>query len=182
MEQNLALTTTERKTIDLADQINGWGVDLDPRLRPGVPRDKAPMVGVETLYPPIEQQIPYVKINKSIEHGRLTPVFGTTCPPSGVSGVIRNFAYRFSEGQAPHWILLLMADRINMVEGVLGDLARGKIPNLYEEMGLKSEWKYNRKNFQRKVALLSAGTIAATALFVWLRGQSESRRHLYRSP
>ena len=67
-----SLTTDERRNIDLSDRIKGWGSDLDPRVRPGVPRDKAPELGSETLYPPIEAQVPRVKIHKSTEHGQLT--------------------------------------------------------------------------------------------------------------
>jgi hypothetical protein len=61
-----------------------------------VPCDKAPQLGVELLYPPITQQVPKIKIHKSTEHGQLTPVFGTSCPPHGLSGMIRDFGYKFS--------------------------------------------------------------------------------------
>src|SRR5688500_13039961 len=90
-----SLTTVERRTVDLSSKIKGWGSDLDPASRPGVPMDKAPYVGVETLYPAFEQQIPRNKVHKSVEHGKLTPVFGNACPPRGVSGKIRDVAYRF---------------------------------------------------------------------------------------
>jgi hypothetical protein len=74
-----------------------------------VPRDKAPQLGVEKLYPPIEPQVPHVKIHKSTEHGKLTPVFGTSCPPSGISGRIRDYAYTFSEGRLARWLMLMFA-------------------------------------------------------------------------
>src|SRR3954447_16393489 len=83
------LTTGERQSVDLSGSIPGWGSDLDPGRRPGVPRDKAPEIGVETLYPAIQQQQAPHTIHKSTEHGRLTPVFGTSCPPRGLSGVLR---------------------------------------------------------------------------------------------
>jgi hypothetical protein len=36
-----------------------------------------------------------------MEHKFLTPVFGTSCPPRGVSGALRKLAYRkFSEADA----------------------------------------------------------------------------------
>ena len=77
------LTTQDRETIDLSGSIPGWGSDLDPNVRPGVPRDKAPEIGGETLYlRNVQQQEPTVRIHKSTEHARLTPVFGTSCPPS----------------------------------------------------------------------------------------------------
>jgi hypothetical protein len=47
---------------------------------------------------------------RSIEHAMLPPVFGTTCPPKGLSGVIRRHAYaKYSEARAAHWLLLLAA-------------------------------------------------------------------------
>ncbi|HEY0879254.1 MAG TPA: hypothetical protein VGE10_12460, partial [Zeimonas sp.] len=47
-----ALTTRERHEVDLSSHIRGWGSDLDRSTRPGVPRDKAPEIGREALYPP----------------------------------------------------------------------------------------------------------------------------------
>jgi hypothetical protein len=149
-----SLSTQQRRSVDLAERIKGWGSDLDPTVRPGVPRDKAPEIGVESLYPPIEPQVPRVKIHKSIEHGQLTPVFGTSCPPKGLSGLIRDFAYRqWSEGQLPHWQTLMLADRINVVEDLLGDLARGRPPNLVKELGLAAQWRYNRAGFVKGAAI-----------------------------
>ena len=148
-----SLSTEQRRSVDLAGRIKGWGSDLDPATRPGVPRDKAPEIGVESLYPPIEQQVARVKIHKSNEHGKLTPVFGTSCPPKGLSGVIRDFAYRFSEGQLPHWQTLLLADRVDVVEDVLGDLARLRVPNLVKEIGLGAQWRYNRAGFVKGAAI-----------------------------
>ena len=49
---------------------------------------------------PIQQQVARVKIHKSIEHGKLTPVFGTSCPPKGLSGLIREVDV-FSQGYRP---------------------------------------------------------------------------------
>ena len=147
------LTTPERQQTDLSGTIKGWGSDLDRAKRPGVPRDKAPQLGAEALYAPIEQQEPKVKIHKSTEHARLTPVFGTSCPPAGISGAIRDFAYRFSEGRLARWLALMFADRVDVVEGIVGDLAKGHIPNVPKEMGLGSELKYNRSAFLTKTAL-----------------------------
>jgi len=164
------LTTQDRQSIDLSDRIAGWGSDLDPAVRPGVPRDKAPELGSELLYPAdIPQQQPTVRIHKSTEHGRLTPVFGTSCPPKGLSGKMRDAAYKYSEGKFAHWLMLMAADRVDVVEDVASDLAQMRVPNLVKEMGLKSEWQYNRHGFITKVA---AGTIAVAALMVLMRGRS----------
>jgi hypothetical protein len=155
-----SLTTQERQRIDRSSTVRGWGSDLDPKVRPGVPRDKAPELGVEFLYPPIQQQVPHIKIHKSTEHGRLTPVFGTSCPPSGLSGAIRDFGYKFSEGRLARWMTLMFADRVNVVEDVLSELAQGRVPNIPKEMGIKSELKYNRAGFVKKAALTLVCTAA----------------------
>jgi hypothetical protein len=126
--------------------------------------DKAPYVGVETLYPAFDRQIPHNKVHKSVEHGKLTPVFGNACPPRGVSGKIRDVAYRFSEGQLAHWLLLIAADRVDMVEEVFIDLAHLRIPNIPKEMGLKSELKYNRKAVTKKAAIVGLGVFAFVLL------------------
>lgn len=154
-----SLTTDQRREIDLSARIRGWGSDLDPAMRPGVPRDKEPGIGSETLYPPIEQQVPTVPVHRSNEHARLTPVFGTTCPPSGLSGRVRDFAYRFSEGRVSRWMLLMLADRIDVAQALRGDLARGYVPDLVRETGLATEWRYNRAELARKA--LIAGLVVA---------------------
>jgi hypothetical protein len=160
-----SLTTAERQHIDLTAQIKGWGSDLDRQRRPGVPRDKAPDLGVEHLYPPIPRQIPRVKIHKSTEHARLTPVFGTSCPPRGLSGKLRDVGYKFSEGRMARWLTLLVADRVDMMEGIVSDLAHGRVPNIPKEMGIKSELQYNRAGFAKKVAVAAVATVLVAAFF-----------------
>jgi hypothetical protein len=159
-----SLTTAERRTIDLSSKIAGWGSDLDPAVRPGVPMDKAPGIGIETLYPHFEQQVPRHRVHKSTEHGKLTPVFGNVCPPRGLSGKIRDFAYNFSEGRLSHWILLMAADRVDVVEEILADFAQLRIPNIPKEMGLRSELKYNRKGVAKTLAVVGIGCFALMAL------------------
>jgi hypothetical protein len=167
----VALTADQRREIDLAVEIPGWGTDLDPARRPGVPRDKAPGIGIESLYPPITPQQPARhRIHKSTEHGRLTPVFGTSCPPRGLSGRLRDWAYHFSEGRLTRWMGLLLADRVDVVEDVAGELVRMRPPNLVREMGLRSEWRYNRK----RVVTVAAVTTAALAV-AWLVARSRRR-------
>jgi hypothetical protein len=166
-----ALTADERRTIDLADRIAGWGLDLDPANRPGVPRDAAPGIGIETLYPPIARQAVPHRIHKSTEHGQLTPVFGTSCPPRGLSGWIRDRAYRLSEGRIVRWVALLFADRVDMVEGVASDFVRMQPPNIVREMGLRSEWRYNKKHV---LTVAAAATVSIAALY--LLSRSSRRR------
>ena len=98
------------------------------------------------------------------ERPGLTPVFGTSAPPSGVSGLIRKGAYRFSENDLRRWLMLLFADRVNVVEGIIDDLAHGHVPNLFTEMGGPAEWRYNRKGFIRKAVI--AGAVLGVVLYL----------------
>lgn len=44
------------------------------------------------------------------------PVFGTDCPPRGLSGQLRRFAYSYPDHVARHWLMLLLADRVDAWE------------------------------------------------------------------
>jgi hypothetical protein len=149
--------------------VPGWGVDADPGNNPTYPMrhlEDQTSRGLSWTRP--SQQQPDVEILQSIEHNRLPAVVGTSTPPSGVSGALRRYAFRRSESDWWHWLLLMGADRINVVEGVVGDLARGKIPNIPAEMGARAEWRHNRKGFVLKAGALFAVGVAAIAA---------SRRH-----
>ncbi len=117
---------------------DGWGVDADPKRRPMYPMElPSDVMNVRGDNPP-ERQVPTVRIHKSVEHPDLTPVFGTSCPPRGLSGKIRDTAYVFSEGRLSHWMLLLLADRVDMVEGMLDDVAHGRSPGYIRDRGLRA--------------------------------------------
>lgn len=80
---------------------------------------------------------------RSIEHGALTPVFGTSCPPKLLSGLMRKFAYQqFSEARAAHWLLLVAADRVDALESHVIALAQGH-PDPMFATGLRSELSHN---------------------------------------
>ena len=147
--------------------IQGWGADLDHENRPAYPKERTPprLEGVHWDEP--DRQPETVKILHSNERPDMTPVFGTSVPPSGISGKIREIAFKFSENDMRHWMLLLFADRVNMVEGLGHDLSRGHIPNLFAEMGMKSEFKYNRAGAIRKVAMATA--VAGIGLYLLTR-------------
>ena len=101
---------------ELRARIPGWGADLNQKDRPAVPRER------------------------SVEHKFLTPVFGTSSPPKGLSGVIRKQAYaRYSEGRAAHWLLLLAADRVDAWESHLASFATARPDNPVTETGVTSE-------------------------------------------
>jgi hypothetical protein len=136
--------------------IQGWGADLDKSVRPAVPMERTPPRLDNVHWDAPEHQPRTVKVFHSTERPGLTPVFGTTVPPSGVSGLIRAGAFRFSENDLRHWLMLLFADRVNVVEGIIEDLAHGHVPNLFREMGGPAEWTYNRPGFYRKAAIAAA--------------------------
>ena len=74
----------------------------------------------------------------------LTPVFGTACPPKGISGIMRRYAYdSFSEGQSAHWLLLMAADRVDALESAIGSAARGRPDNPITETGILSEFTHH---------------------------------------
>jgi hypothetical protein len=124
----------------LRARIPGWGVDLDPVNRPAVPREQfdPSASGAHWDFP--ERQEERQPRERSIEHGMLPPVFGTTCPPTGLSGVVRRYAYRrFSEARAAHWLLLLAGDRIDAVEQHLRSLLTVHPDNPITETGVLTE-------------------------------------------
>lgn len=122
----------------LRREIVGWGVDLNPADRPAVPKEKFNLnTGAHWTFP--ERQIEHYPRERSPEHAFLTPVFGTSCPPRGVSGVIRRYAYRYSEARSAHWLLLMLADRVDVLESRVTGLLRGKPDNPVTEMGLRAE-------------------------------------------
>jgi hypothetical protein len=56
---------------------------------------------------------------------------------------MREMAYLYSEGRMLRWLTLMAADRVNMIEDIVNDLAHGHIPNIPKEMGIRSELRYN---------------------------------------
>ena len=124
---------------DLRAQIPGWGADLDPADRPSYPREQP---GIETGahwdFP--ERQPEKWPRERSVEHAFLPPVFGTSTPPAGVSGAIRRYAYKYSEGRTAHWLLLIAADRVDAWEHHLKSFATLRPDNPITETGVLSEF------------------------------------------
>lgn len=149
--------------------IPGWGVDADPENDPTFPiRHQEDQKDRGLTWTRPDQQKPDVEVLRSIEHNRLPAVIGTSVPPSGLSGMIRRYAFRRSESDWWHWLLLMGADRINVVEGVVQDLSHGKLPNIPGEMGMRAEWQHNKKGFAAKVGVVAALSGVA---FLALRGK-----------
>jgi hypothetical protein len=128
----------------LRARIPGWGADLDPADRPSVPRERFDpgATGAHWEFP--ERQPEKWPRERSIEHAFLTPVFGTSCPPKGLSGAIRKFSYRrYSEGRAAHWLLLVAADRVDAWESHLRSFATLHPDNPITETGVLAEFSRN---------------------------------------
>lgn len=145
--------------------IPGWGADLDPANRPAYPMERTPPRLPGLRAGPLLQQLQQVQVLHSTERSGITPLFGSSVPPSGVSGRLRELAFRYSENDLRHWLILLFADRVNMFEGLGEDLRQGHIPNIYAEMGGAAEWRYNRAGVLRK-ALVAAAVVGLTAYVV----------------
>jgi len=119
----------------------GWGADLPKENRPGVPKEwtkENGSSGHKAHWDKHAQQVPMVTIYHTIERPSITPVFGSTCPPKGLSGRIRNLAFFYSEDKIRHWMLLMLADRVDMVEGWIEDLGKGRTPMLLPRMEFRT--------------------------------------------
>jgi len=104
-------------TRPLSQTMRGAGFDALETRRPGVPMEldpPHPMAGAHWGTPEHQKDPGYVLRRSDLE--ALTPVFGTTVPPRGLSGRIRRRAYRIAEHRTSHWFLLLLADRVDRLE------------------------------------------------------------------
>lgn len=148
--------------------IKGWGVDADPENDPTYPmknRTNEEHKGYSWERP--AQQAQSVEVLHSNERPNLTAVIGTSTPPSGLSGKLRRYAFKYSESSYGHWLPLMLADRIGVFEGIIDDFKHGHIPNLFAERGWTAEWKYNREDFVKKVAvgaIITSAVVAAVLL------------------
>jgi hypothetical protein len=168
----IAPTDSEVREIETARidpaMVKGWGVDVDPENDPTYPmrmrgsRDEHQGYNWER---PVQQSND-VEILQSNERPNLSAVFGTSTPPAGLSGVIRRAAFEYSENSYGHWVPLMLADRIGMVEGIVDDLARGHVPNIFGELGWKAEWEHNRANLVTKVLV---GAVITSVVVAFLR-------------
>jgi hypothetical protein len=148
---------------ELRTRIPGWGADLDPADRPSFPRERFDPDGTGAHWDFPERQEPDGYRERSIEHGTLPPVFGTSVPLRGLSGAIRRVAYdRFSEARAAHWLLLLAGDRVDAVESHVRSFATTRPDNPLTETGLRAE--------------LSGGGISSR------RGRRVDTRHQWMDP
>jgi hypothetical protein len=148
-------------------KIPGWGMDADPENEPTYPMKEYTGDDHNRInYERSEQQPQSVEILMSNERPAITRVFGTSVPPTGLSGMIRRYAFQHSEDRYRHWIPLILADRVNMIEGLIEDIKGGQFPNIIKERGWAMEWKYNRSGVIKKAATV---TLTGLVLFALLK-------------
>ena len=146
--------------------INGWGIDADPENEPTYPMKK--WTGDDhkrSNYVRPELQPVDVEILHSNERPNVSAVFGNQNPPSGLSGVVRRYAFKYSEESLKHWFALVMADRINVIEGIIDDIKHGIMPNIIKEKGMKAAWQHNRKGVIKDVAI-AAGVLSLAVILL----------------
>ena len=146
--------------------IKGWGIDADPKNDPTYPMRARMNVSQDpdSKHRPASLQPVDTEVLRSVERPNVSAVFGTPEPPKGLSGLIRRAAFHYSENRYRHWLPLIVADRVQVVEGVLEDLVQGKVPNIFAEKGYAVEWKHNRTAFVTKMATIAALTAGAVIL------------------
>src|SRR4051812_20187351 len=161
----MTYTPEKPPTAESADQLRaripGWGADLDPKDRPSVPKlqYQDDLSGAHWEFP--ERQPEKWPRERSIEHKFLTPVFGTSCPPKGLSGALRKLAYRrYSEARAAHWLILIAADRVDAWESHARSFATLHPDNPVTETGVLSE--FSRHGIRSRVGRKRADVVHQT--------------------
>jgi hypothetical protein len=159
-------------------RTEGWGIDADRDNNPTYPmRRRLDTAEERSGWTRPKQQPMDVEVLRSIERPDLTAVFGTSTPPSGLSGIVRRAAFAYSESSYLHWLPLVLADRINVVEGVLDDVKRGRLPNTFVEAGGRAQLKYNRRRVvDRLLFTAAAAGIVVTSVRAYRSANRAKRR------
>jgi hypothetical protein len=179
--KNIQMETPVLEKNKLAEKfrhIKGWGVDADTENDPTYPMKNVTGDDHKRLnYPKSRQQPVDVEVLHSNERPGVTAVFGTSTPPQGMSGSLRRYAFRHSESKWLHWLPLILADRINVFEGIAEDLREGRMPNVFAERGWKSELKHNKKGLATRILINVAVTTAVCAFVfrkrIWRNEEEE---------
>ena len=157
-----AVPSPGHSTANLPDdyrQINGWGVDLDPANRPSFPKE-LPSTVMTARGDVKHWQKPRTKIHVSNEQPGITPVFGESCPPHGLSGLLRDYAYQYGEATNRHWMTLMLADRVDIFESAISDIVRGEYA---QNKGWSAYAKYGDSRRRRNITL-GVAALGAIAL------------------
>lgn len=92
------------------------GYDLPLERRPGYGSLRGIEPWANSRWPVARQPrtIPFYAHGRSNKN--FPPVFGTDCPPKGLSGLLRKLAYGYPDHMARHWLMLLASDRVDSAE------------------------------------------------------------------
>lgn len=114
---SLAMEKAQMNSIERSSHADREAVDADPQNRPGVPMElEVPRPAGHAHWSEPERQDDPGNVLKRKGLEQLTPVFGTTVPPRGLSGLMRRAAYGIPEHFTSHWFALLLADRVDVIE------------------------------------------------------------------
>lgn len=96
--------------------VVGWGIDARQENRPGVPMEFDPPKPIGN--PPYQEPPAQTAGTPTAKDPArpLTAVFGTATPLRGLSGLLRRAAYRIPPYKARRWMMLVLADRVDVVE------------------------------------------------------------------
>lgn len=90
--------------------------DQNPLDRPGVPREfdpPQPLASAHWIRPEPQQSEPQPLVGVGRQ---LTPVYSVANPPRGLSGAVRRLAYRVPDYSPRRWALLILSDKIDVLE------------------------------------------------------------------
>ena len=94
------------------------GIDASRDRRPGVPMetDPHPAGAAHWQEPQRMPEPPSDMVLKRTNLEEMTPVYSTANPPRGLSGAMRRAAYKIPDHKTSHWLVLLLADRVDAIE------------------------------------------------------------------
>lgn len=156
-------TARETEGVEQSGAVDG------PDRRPGVPMQSEPEPSAGAHWSEPTRQFAVKEVLHRVELEGPTPVFGTAQPPRGLSGIMRRRAYRIPEHHARHWMLLLAADRVDVLEGRVGSVMARPL----ERFGAWERAERVRRNPLPALAGLMMGT--------WLAGRAY-RNSSYNAP
>lgn len=142
--------------------IKGWGIDADPKNDPTYPIQKRKEGPLKYERKDQKQQPITQEVLHSNERPNVSAVYGVGPEPFGLSGKLRRFAFEHGENEFSHWIPLILADRVNAIEGIIDDIKHGKFPNIIVEKGWPAQWKHDKEGLITKLAIgaaITAGTM-----------------------
>jgi hypothetical protein len=100
-------------------------------------------------------------LQSSATRAHACAIFGTAEAPKWLSGAIRRLACKLPESDLRNWLMLVAADSVNMVEGIVEDRHHGHVPNVLAEMGIRSELRHYSAGLVRKTRIATAWSAAS---------------------